>query len=235
MESALVGYGKTAARAGYQKRAAVPWGDDLLGRLLSRMDADLPSSPLQRSYVQRDMTMLCLMFQLGQRGQNVGFMWARDLTDEGGAALPLFHFRPAEGSVWTLRLFTKTRKQAPSPPTPLTYTAQEGRRETNALWRLEQYLNTRRELNHPAGDVVFVSCHLKPTTSQALQKRFHCNLAKLGLDGAGYTLHGLKRGLVQKLAHANFSQEAIMDYIDMRSQSSYQLYHDSSRPTRAPV
>ena len=231
--SAQTGYHKLAARSGYIKRAARGWGYEILSPLLVCMDTSLPTKPRQQCLIRRDQAIYCLLAHTGKRGKDVSHSWATDFRDQQGQPLQPSAFHPTEGSKWTYQPFSKTRKLAPGPPVTLTYTALSGSRETNCLWRLEQYLSLRREQHSNPSNYIFPGSRQGTAASpKTLQTRLRAALAKHQLGDGTQTLHGLRRGLVQELGQAGFNSQAIMQHVDMRSQNTYAMYSNQQRPCR---
>ena len=227
--SYLAGYGKIAARAGYRKVSAMPWGYDRLCPLILALDRDISSGdmsgkPYVRLLIQRDLAFLCFLAVSGKRGADTGNMYAGDITTVDGVPLNPRCFRPAEGSRWLVCMFSKTRKLQPGPPLCLSYTAVQGKCETNFLWRLEQYL-------YGCVDRLMVPMPFlfggrgKPLAASTVLDRLKGHMKRHDLY-CGETLHGPRRGLTQDLTDVGFAPSVVTEHLDMRSSATYARYNN---------
>ena len=233
--SYIAGYGKIAARAGYRKVSAVPWGYDRLCPLIVALDRESNSGaftgkPHVKLLIQRDLAVLCFMAVSGKRGGDVGNMYAEDVTTTDGTKMDPRCFHPPEGSRWVVTMFSKTRKLQPGPPLCLTYTAIVGKRETNFLWRLEQYLACCAD-RHLVSDTFLFGPHGrgKPLAAATLLDRVKGHMKRHSMY-CGETMHGLRRGLTQDLTDDGFAPSAIAQHLDMRSSATYARYNDRDVP-----
>ena len=229
------GYGKQTAREGHRSKGAKPWDYDILGQLLTKLDAALlqPQSWLSVFCMTRDATALCLSGHMGSRAHDVGYIWMEDFQPVSRGAMPVYptSFHPNEGDVYEMRLFSKTRKLYPGSPISLTYSQERGQRECNFLWRLEQFWGQLPPM-HALGNYMF-GRDKKPLTSDCLNTRLKGYFSEYAL-GPPKTVHGLRRGLAQGLEADGFTQTAIMEHMDIKSARSYRLYSDPNRHQALP-
>ena len=229
VQSFLRGYGKETAREGIQSRGANPWDYELLGQLVLALD----TQPLKRGELAtvraRDCAALCMAAHLGKRGHDIGYIYICDLKSSNPTAPPVNPqtFHPSNGEIFLLSMFSKTRKLMPGPDIVLAYTNEEGRRECNPLWRLQQYWSSF-PLGHRFGNYMYGRNNV-PLTTNCLNQRLRRYFPSHFPSEPVRTVHGLRRGATQSLEAAGFSQSAIMDHLDMVSASTYQRYRDPTR------
>ena len=220
------GFGKENRDKGVTTQGATPWGFEKLCPLFQHLDGETLPAFNQRILL-RDIAVLNLAALTGKRGQDVGHAYVGDLISAAGVPVDPREFHPAQGEGFVLTLYSKTRVIEPGPPVYFSYSSLVGERETNFLWRLEQYWASLPP-THKLGRYMFGDRRGQPLSRGALNLRLEGYFSKYKL-GPPLKVHGLRRGLIQSLEEAGFTQSEIMAHLDIRSNHAYQLYADQYR------
>ena len=220
------GFGKENRDKGATTQGATPWSFEKLCPLFQHLDSERLPAYNQR-IVLRDIAVLNLAVMTGKRGQDVGHAYVGDLVSAAGVPVNPRDFHPAQGEGFVLTLYSKTRVIEPGPPVYFSYSNIVGERETNFLWRLEQYWASLPP-THRMGRYMFGDRKGQPLSRGAINHRLEGYFSKYGL-GSPLKVHGLRRGLIQSLEEAGFSQSDIMVHLDIKSNQAYRLYADQYR------